>query len=177
VLAALLTLPAYAAEREGVSFPGGRVVSGTSLELRSVALLRYRVFFKVYVAALYLESGTPLQQLLHDVTKRIEIEYLYGFTKQQFASSTLEGIAKNVSAKEFETLRPRIERLNALYSDVKPGDRYALTYVRGVGTELALNGQVLGAIEGDDMGRAIFSIWFGESPFSPALKRDLLAGS
>ena len=39
----------------------------------------------------------------------------------------------------FESLRDRIERINALYADVEPGDRYSLTYAPGVGTELALN--------------------------------------
>ena len=63
---------------------------------------------------------------------------------------------------------------NAFYEDVKPGDRYALTYLPGLGTELALNGKRLGVIEGADFGAALFSIWFGDQPFDAALKGQLL---
>ena len=40
--------------------------------------------------------------------------------------------------------------------------------------ELALNGEVRGLIEGADFGAAVFSIWLGDEPLDPKLKRALL---
>ena len=58
-------------------------------------------------------------------------------------------------------LQSRIDNLAALYRDVKPGDRYALTYIPDEGTTLSLNGETLGSIPGDDFARAVFAIWLG----------------
>jgi hypothetical protein len=58
--------------------------------------------------------------------------------------------------------------------DVEPGDRYAITYVPGVGTELSLNGQTRGIIEGQDFASALFALWLGEKPFDKRFKADLL---
>ena len=83
-------------------------------------------------------------------------------------------IAENVDAATFAALRPRIDRLNALYRDVNEGDRYALTYLPGSGTELSYNGRPLGRVEGADFAAALFSIWLGDSPVDEGLKRSLL---
>jgi chalcone isomerase-like protein len=69
---------------------------------------------------------------------------------------------------------PRIEYHNSLYVDVKPGDRYSLTYVPGQGTKLRLNGVERGTIEGADFAAAIFSIWLGAKPMDNKFKRSLL---
>jgi hypothetical protein len=165
---------AAAAEIEGVTFPDRYVVQGVDLELNGTALLRYRVFFKVYVAALYLGQGVAPEDLFADTPKRLEIEYFYAFKAADFAKSTIEGIARNVAPGAFEDLQPRIEEMNRLYRDVAPGDRYALTYLPGVGTELSLNGAPLGRVAGAGFGAAMFSIWLGDVPLDSDLKRRLL---
>jgi hypothetical protein len=63
----------------------------------------------------------------------------------------------------------------AVHSGGQPGDRYALTYLPGVGTELSLNGRPLGTIPGEDFAAALFSIWLGPHPLDDDLKRTLLA--
>jgi hypothetical protein len=67
-----------------------------------------------------------------------------------------------------------VEFFRALYQDVKPEDRYAITYQPDHGTELSLNGTVLGVIEGADFARALFSIWLGPEPVSKSLKSVLV---
>ena len=83
-------------------------------------------------------------------------------------------MARNISAEEIDRLRAKIDYHNSLYVDVKPGDRYSLTYTPGVGTELALNGTPLGVIEGADFAAAIFSLWLGENPYDKRFKDALL---
>jgi hypothetical protein len=170
-------LPASAAVVEGVSFPQEYRTAGQRLALNGVGLLRWKSVLKAYVAALYLGSGAGPAQVFDDVPKRLEIQYFHDIEAADFAKATLERIRMNVSAEEFETLRKRIDALNAFYLDVKAGDRYALTYVPGIGTELALNGRALGSVPGADLAGALFAIWLGKVPIDDALKRALLDGS
>jgi hypothetical protein len=170
---------AGAAEIEGVRFLDALTVGDTQLRLHGTGLLRYRVFIKGYVAALYLadafgERVTPTN-VLADAARRLEIEYFWAIPAEGFAEATIEGIARHTDRETFERLRERIDRLNSTYEDIEPGDRYALTYLPGVGTELARNGRRLGVIEGADFSSALFAIWLGERAVDDSLRRQLLA--
>jgi hypothetical protein len=173
-LAVLAVARGEAKEIEGVRFADEIRAGRTMLRLTNVGLLRYRYVIKAYVAGLYLGDGATPETVLADAPKRLEIEYFYGIKADGFANATNAGIAANVSPEAVARLRPRIDRVNALYRDVKPGDRYALTYVPGVGTELALNGTPLGTIEGADFAAAIFAIWLGPHAIDESLKTQLL---
>jgi len=166
---------AQAAEIDGVEFSDRYDTGDTTLRLHGLGLLRYRVFIKGYVAGLYLAEGVGPERALEDVPRRLEIEYFWSIPAEAFAEATLEGIGRHVDARAFERLSVRIARLNRLYADVEPGDRYALTYIPGLGTELALNGETLGVIEGADFSAALFSIWLGEQPLDASLREKLLA--
>jgi hypothetical protein len=177
--ACLLGQAARAAEIEGVQFVERLRVGDEELLLQGTGLLRYRVFIKGYVAALYLAESfvgkaTP-SAVLADVPRRLEIEYFWAIPAEKFAKATVEGISRNTDRATFERLRPRIDRLNTLYEDIELGDRYALTYLPGVGTELARNGRLLGVIEGADFSSALFAIWLGNQPLDESLRRQLLA--
>ena len=165
---------ALGVEIEAITFEDRCKVGDTMLEVKGVGLLRYMVFIKVYVAALYLKQGVPAEQALSDTPKRLEIHYFKSVRAEDFALSTREMIAKNVNSETLERLQPRIEEINALYEDIRPGDRYSLTYVVGKGTELALNGKPKGVIAGSDFASAMFSIWLGLRPLDKTLKESLL---
>jgi hypothetical protein len=49
-----------------------------------------------------------------------------------------------------------------------------LTYIPGRGTELALNGEPKGIIEGADFATALFSIWIGQKPIDESFKRQIM---
>jgi hypothetical protein len=171
---------ARAAEIEGVRFLDRLSVGASELRLHGTGLLRYRVFIKGYVAALYLgesfaREATP-KTVLADVPRRLEIEYFWAIPADKFANATVEGISRSTGPATFERLRRSIDRINKLYEDVEPGDRYALTYLPGVGTELALNGRRLGVVEGADFSAALFAIWIGDEPLDESLRNQLLAG-
>ena len=124
-----------------------------------------------YIEKVELASGAVLE----DVPRRLEIEYFWPIKAEGFAKATVEGISRNVDPETLDQLQGRIDRINGLYEDVEPGDRYSLTYVPGVGTELALNGEPKGVIEGADFSSALFGIWLGEKPLDRSLKKQLLA--
>ena len=163
-----------AAEMEGIRFDDRYALEDTSLELRGTGLLRVMVFAKVYVAALYLPADVPSKLALSDVPKRLEVEYFRSIAGDDFGLATRKKMPENVDPQTYERLLPRLEYHNSLYQDVQPGDRYALTYIPGIGTELTLNGEPKGTVEGADFAAALFAIWLGPKPFSESLKKELL---
>lgn len=159
---------------EDIVFTDQVTIGGETVPLRNAALLRYLRFIKVYVAALYLPTSVPGEDVLDDVPKRLEIAYLVSFGKDDFAKGAAPVLERNLNATELAALQERIDRLNAAYRDVQPGDRYALTYTPGEGTELTLNGEPLITIEGADFASAYFGVWLGQEPIDNKLKQDLL---
>jgi hypothetical protein len=163
-----------AATVEGVTFSREVRASDSTLTLRGFGLLRYMVFIKAYVAAFYLPESIRSEDALGNVPKHLEIEYFHDIDAQDFAKATTSSISRNLSLMTFKRLKPKIDEFNALYRDVKAGDRYALTYVPGKGTTLLWNGQPLGTVAGEDFEVGLFGIWVGANPLDSDLKRLLL---
>jgi hypothetical protein len=166
-------IQAVATEVEGKRFSERIQFDNTSLELVGAGLLRY-FGFKAYVGALYIEQGFDADDVFSDTAKRIEIEYMRAIKGSDFGPATVKSLKKNIDEQMLEQLQDRIDYHNSLYVDVQPGDRYALTYLPGRGTELSLNGEPLGVIEGADFAAAIFKIWVGSRPISESFKEQIL---
>jgi hypothetical protein len=179
-LVCLVDRPLHAAEIEGVTFSESLNVGESPLRLHGTGLLRYRLFIKGYVAALYLAESfageATSDAVLGEVPRRLEIEYFWAISSEDFVRATVQGIERSAGRKVLAQLGPQIDQINSLYRDVEPRDRYALTYEPGVGTELALNGQRLGTVEGADFAAALFAIWLGEESLDESLREQLLAG-
>jgi hypothetical protein len=110
-----------------------------------------------------------------DIPMRLHLVYHRGFTAAEIVKGGDTLLARNVDAATLTALRDRLERLNATYRDVKPGDSYTLTYVPGAGTTLRLNGSALITVPGHDFAAAYFRIWLGDKPINDSL-RDALLG-
>lgn len=143
-------------------------------QLRGTALLKYLVFIKAYSGALYLPETISASRLFDSVPKRLTLEYHVSIRANDLAKATTAMIQKNVDDQVFRALKHRIDQLNRLYRDVGPQDRYSLTYIPDLGTELALNGTPLGVIPGDDFSNAVFSIWLGTNPIDEPFRDQLL---
>jgi len=161
---------------ENIPFAESTTIGGKPVPLRNTAVLRYLKVIKAYVAALYLPEGVKAEEVLADLPKRLEISYLVSIKGPDFHKGAAPVMERNQTPVELARLQGRLDRINAAYKDVKPGDRYALTYLPGRGTELALNGTPLVVIEGADFAAAYFGIWLGREPIDEKLKRDLLKG-
>jgi hypothetical protein len=168
------TVPVVAAEIEGVRFADQVRARDVTMELRCVGLLRYKVFIKAYVAALYLGDAAAADDVFADVPKRLELSYFWSIEGADFGKAGDEILKRNVDEQTFAKLRPRLARINGWYRDVKPGDRYSLTYLPGVGTQLTLNDMELGVIDGADFAEAYFRIWLGDEPIDPRFRDQLL---
>ena len=164
----------HAAQIEGVVFEDSYNARGRTLSLRGTGLLRYMVFIKAYVGAFYVDQNHKTRKAFDDVAKRLELHYFHAIPAADFVKSTTIMIEKNISPRQAERLRPFIDQMNALYKDVQPGDRYAATYIPGIGTELALNGKPLGIVPGFEFANAYLSIWLGKNPIDKGFRDHLL---
>lgn len=164
-------------EVEGVAFPTQQVVGGERLELRGAALLRWRSVLKAYVAALYLPPEVASSDALGDVPRRLEIEYFWAIAAEDFGRAADTLLRRSLEPERFAALRERLAELHASYEAVEPGDRYALSYRPGIGTEVARNGRPLAVVPGADFAEAYFGLWLGPDPIDARLRDALLGGT
>ena len=159
-----------------VSFELSKQLDTTELELKNRGTA---TFFNIdlYDAALYLEPNRDPLQWHSETARQLEISYFKPVKAEHFAKATDKLIQRNLKKREYRQMKSMIDRFLSLYRDVKPGDRYTLTYIPDRGTELALNGQSLGNVKGDMLSRALFAIWLGEKPISDDLRDQLIYGS
>jgi hypothetical protein len=165
-----------AADVAGVQVPGTVTAEGKTLKLNGAGL-RKRLLFKVYVAALYVE--TPSRDAAAVVSssevKRMRLSVMRSLKGSQVSEAISEGFSRN-SKDQMPRLEDRLKKLEAMIPDVKEGDDIAFTWVAEKGTEVTVRGTDRGTIEGRDFADALFSVWLGPDPVDPDLKKALLGG-
>ena len=85
-----------------------------------------------------------------------------------------DSLQTQFSEDQLRPLDAKIRDFHRLYRDVGKSDRYAMTYHPDRGLTLELNGEKLGSVPGARFARTYLSIWLGDDPVSPAMKRKLL---
>jgi hypothetical protein len=167
---------ALAKEVAGVTLPDTITVEGKTLKLNGAGL-RKKVFFKVYVAGLYLEtpSKDAAAVISSDQVKRMQLSVLRSLSSHQVSEAIGEGFEKNSKA-QMTALKARLEKFETMIPNVENGDQIFLTYVPGKGTVVSAKGAEKGVIEGKDFADALFSVWLGPNPVQADLKTALLGG-
>ena len=174
VMAVVLALPATAKDVSGVKFPDTVTVEGKELKLNGVGL-RKKVVFKVYAAALYVETTSQnAQQLVEsDQVKRVRMSMLRDLDKKTITEAIVDGFKKNAGDK-LPGLQQRLDTFTAAIPDLKKGDELVLTYVPGKGTTIESKGGQKISVEGKDFSDALFSVWLGKSPVDESLRDGML---
>jgi hypothetical protein len=147
---------------------------GGRLRLVGAGVYRWGWFVKVYAAAHYVEARADADPTA-DVPRRLELVYLVGVPARRQVEATEAVLSAAHRPDELAPLRARLDRVEAAFRDVRPGDRYAFTYVPGRGTEFSLNGEPLVTVPGAEVARICFGIWLGDHPVDAGLRRALLA--
>ena len=177
--ALLLPRAASALELHGVDVPAGAQLGGRALLLNGAGT-RYFVFFKVYVAALYLPQKTASAQAALDMPgpKALRLVMLRDISGKELGDKLTEGIRNNVSPQEFSGLIPGLARLGGLFAqkrELKSGETVMLRFVPGQGTTIDIDGLAAGAPYAEpDFFNALLKIWLGKEPADARLKRALL---
>lgn len=168
-----------AAELEGVKVPDTVSVAGQTLTLNGVGL-RTRVFFKVYVAALYVGSRSTQADavITQPGAKRVSFSLKRTVDAETFAKTFNEGIRERSTPEQVAAMKERMDKFDALIlsmKEVKEGDVVFLDFVPSTGTTISVNGKAVGdAVPGDDLYRAILGLFVGAKPVQDSLKAGLL---
>lgn len=175
----LFASAASAAEVAGVRVDDTARVGGAELVLNGAGL-RTRVFFKIYVAGLYLgaRKTAAAEVLALAGPKRVSLRLMRELSAQQLVEALEEGLRENTPSAEQEAIKTRTVELSATMLAVqtaKEGDIVALDFIPASGTQVLLNGTPRGSpIAGEDFYRALLRIWLGDKPVSADLKKAML---
>jgi len=182
LLSAVITISAAAAEIEGVKLADKLRVSDAGPELiLNGAGVRTRVFFKVYVGALYLQKKeNATDAVLADAgPKRVAMHLLRDLTAEQLFSALNDGLKNNHTPEQLAKLGPQLKQLEDVFNAVKAaknGDVILLDYLPGAGTRVIVRGDDRGTIPGEEFNRALLRIWLGNQPADASLKKAMLGG-
>jgi Chalcone isomerase-like len=173
----VLTLPAQAIEIKGVKVDETAQVGGNALVLNGAGV-RTKLMFKVYVAGLYLtQKQTSADAVLSDSGyKRVSMHFLRELSAEKLLHAMDEGFEANNSAAEMTTVEPQMKAFRQMMTSakvVKEGDVILLDYTTA-GTQVSLNGKVLGVVEGLAFNQALLRVWLGRNPVDASLKKAML---
>ena len=169
--------PTYAGSLAGVTLPDSTSVGGKTLVLNGLGL-RSKLFIKIYVGGLYVETKSvdAAALIAADAPKKLVMHFLYAPSKAQMTDAFHEGFEGNAPAY-FAQHRAEVDRFLAAVDGVGKGEEMTLTYVPATGTTLAIRGKDVATIAGADFMRAAFAIWLGPKPPTADLKKGLLGQS
>ena len=170
---------ASAATLDGQTFEDTLRLGSDDLKLNGLGI-RAVLFFKGYVAALYLkDKATTMQQVIATAgAKRLQMRMLLNAGPNDFNQALVAGIRVNATAAELAQLKGRITQLEQTISEIGRtvvGDVINIDYLPERGTSLTVNGAYKGSpIEGADFYHALLGIFVGNHPVDTRLKQGLL---
>jgi len=177
----IFSMPVHAIEIEGIEVAEAISIADSNTRLLlNGAGLREKFYIDVYLGALYLpEKTADATTILGDNRPAsIQMHILYSeISKQKLTEGWIDGLDANLPKSELKAIQPRLESFNELFTAVHKGDVLSIEYTPERGTEVRLNGEWRGAVEGNDFFRALLKIWLGPNPVSSSLKQDMLGSN
>jgi hypothetical protein len=165
LLSAASLQPAHAATLAGVTLPDTAEVGGKTLTLNGLGL-RKKLFIKVYVAGLYLESkqSDPAAILGADTARRGTMNFVFDVGQEKICNEGWkEGLAENTPNATAE-VKAQFDTLCSYMEDMKDGDAMSFDYVPGTGTTVVVKGATKGTIPGKAFSDGLFGCWLGPKP-------------
>jgi len=137
------------------------------------------IFFKVYVAALYLPvKSDDGESIIRDSRpSRLFMQMVRDLSVEQLTSSIDEALRETLTPEERLPLEPRLKQFTAIFDtlpEVTEGMQITIDYLPQPGTVIRVNGEEKGRIPGADFSQALLRIWIGDRPRDPELKKALL---
>jgi len=172
-----LTSFVNARENADVNVPEKITVGdGVTLQLNGAGI-RSKVFFKIYIAELYMQHPTAdsARLISNQGWKRMVMHFIYDeLGKEKLVEAWNEGFQANTDPKQLALLQARITQFNSMFDNVKKGDEILLDFIPEQGTRVTIRNQVKGVVPGKDFNDALLLIWLGKEPVSSELRKELL---
>lgn len=163
----------------GVKLDDTVQIGSQTLKLNGAGV-RYKVFFKVYVAALYLpeEKNTTPEVLALPGAKRVTLVMMRELSNDDLGQRFMDGLRNNLDMDERSKLiKPMITfgKMFSLVPVLKKGDILTFDWIPGTGVVCQFNGQKIGETINDSaFYNAVLRIWIGKDPADDALKLKML---
>ena len=149
---------------------------GPALVLNGTGV-RKKLFLDIYIGALYLpaKSSDARAILTSPGAACVAMHFLYKeVSREKITSAWEDGLAANHTAAEMQALQPQLEKFNALFRTMHKSDVIRICFQPGTGTEVSINGERRGNVEGETFFHAVLGIWLGTHPVSNDLKQGML---
>ncbi|MFM2089778.1 MAG: hypothetical protein RLZZ127_267 [Planctomycetota bacterium] len=175
LLTAILAAPLIGSDSrtiEGHAYPVSASTAAGMLSLVGVGDADWG-WFDVHTSALYLPAGADRAAPLGGGPVRLILRYQRDFTAADFVKATTSTFSPGLTPEQRAAFAPRLARWNALFTPRAAGQEWRLTWLPGVGLELADETGPRGLVEGDDFARAMLAIWLGDPPVDAGLRRAL----
>jgi Chalcone isomerase-like len=181
LLLALFILIGFGAEAQltlnGVTLPAKVNKDNTELILNGGGI-RKKLFFKLYTAGLYVQTKTsnPNDLINADKPEVMRLTITSSVISSSNMSEAIEEGFKKSTKDNTAPLRTKIDEfINTFKKDViKEGDVFEIWYVPGQGVKSYKNDKLQSTIPGLDFKKALFGIWFCDTPADEDLKKGLL---
>jgi hypothetical protein len=135
---------------------------------------RMRFFtFNVYDAMLWVAPGFSATRYAQSAFA-LQLSYLRNLDGHAIAERSLVEMRRGASLTTAQEQR-WLAAMNAVFPDVKAGDRITGLHQPGVGARFWFNGVTRGAVPDVEFSRLFFGIWLAESTSEPKLRTALLA--
>lgn len=163
----------------GVKLDDTVQIGNQTLKLNGAGV-RYKVVFKVYVAALYLPElrSTTQEVLALQGAKRVTLVMMRDLSNDDLGQRFLDGLRNNLDANERTRLIGAMVTFGKIFSIVpklKKGDILTFDWVPGTGVVCQLNGEKIGDhISDPNFYNAVLKIWLGNQPADETLKHKML---
>jgi hypothetical protein len=143
-------------------------------ELTTVGQGTYRyLFWQLYDARLATADG-KFAGYQHNTPLMLELTYKRDISREQFIEATVDEWSKLGGSNKAQH-SAWASRLQALWQDVKKGDRLAAVLLSDGRVTFYFNDSKTGTIEDTAFGSAFFDIWLHPETSAPALRRALIA--
>ena len=180
-VAAFALCPCVLAQTQvsGIRYDEVTELRGARLQLNGAGT-RYKSFFKVYTAGLYLSKRTDNADdaLGSAGAKRINLTMLRDIDSTELGKLFSRGIEDNMDRATFSRLIPGVLRMGQIFSQHKKlaaGDSVAIDWVPGAGTIIMVKGLQQGEpFKEPEFYGALLRIWLGRNPADWKLKEALL---
>lgn len=163
----------------GVKLDDTLQVGTQTLKLNGAGI-RYKVVFKVYVAAMYLPElkSTTAEVIALPGVKRISLTMMRDLSSDDLGQRFMDGLKKNLDITERSKLINSMITFGQMFATIpglKKGDVITFDWIPGTGVVSSHNGRKLGdPIIDPNFYNGVLKIWLGEHPADETLKHQLL---
>ena len=149
---------------------------GNQVMARKGQIVLTYLWADIYAAALFTPPGISPEQAFNEQRDlRLELFYLRDLDHSDIAQASATILKRQQSAATLSAIDGPLKKLQASFSDIKRGDRYALDYDPARGLNLERNGKVLFNSPDPELAKAYLGIWLAPDGLPEKLRQTLMA--